>query len=299
MSKLGLNNINKIYLGSTEINKVYLGSNLIYGNTVTTPNFAFGLQNIGSFSGNVIENRDTNTSSETDQTANSYLTQTPVADITAVTLYNQGSTAMTNQLEQTSATAQPNGYTSGSINTDSNGNPVLKFDGINDFLETNDSNLLALNTGVSPEHSIILVCEFDTVPSATEVLYEFRQNGDTDDLCRFHYTTTTGELQVLYRDPNRTVRYQENCGSISANTQYIIEIYVGSVLNVFVNGTQVVTNVAQATTIAHAPDSFGYGSNGDGSNNWFDGALKEIQLFDSNKLTDRTAIYNNINNRWS
>ena len=259
------------------------------------PNFAFGLQNILSYSGNVVRARD-NGVGEADYTASGYTSISTANDVLAVTLYNQGSDSITNQLTNGTAAEQPKGYISGTIETDSNGNPVAVFDGSNDYLESTDSNLLGVFSGLNPSYSYIMVLE-PTTSGTGENLLDIRDSVNTSNWQLFRWNGT--EFRFLGRNSAGSFMYDETVTGKSLNNQYIVEFYsTGSNFTVYINNVLELNNVAQSSA-TYTPDTFGFGANATTGGANFQGFIKEFQIFNSDVSSQREIIYNDISTRWS
>ncbi len=150
--KLGANDISAVKIGSTDVNKVYLGSNLVWEKASPLlldlyPNAsaAYSLRKLrNAYSGPAITVRRSSDDAEQDIGFDvngdldtvSLLSFVGSGDGFVVAWYDQSGNG--NHVMQFALTSQPQIVNSGSVNLE-NGKPCAVLDGVNDYLESQNS----------------------------------------------------------------------------------------------------------------------------------------------------------------
>ena len=191
---------------------------------------AYSLQDINGQVGNVVRVRRSSDNAERNFTANGVtdgelISFCGAGDGFVTTLYDQSGSG--NDATQTTAASQPQIVDSGALVTDSNGNPSLDFDGVDDFLENSAS--IALTS-----QSTFILSEIDY--TAPAFCGGFSQSDSNEDFSRADL-----HIPLLRNGSNNQVQVFDGgtIASFSPTDQTLFlttAIHSGSLLSPFFNG---------------------------------------------------------------
>lgn len=199
------------------------------------------------------------------------------------TFYDQSGLNL--NLTQTSATAQPQIFQSGSTILVNN-LPSLKFDGSNDFL--NGGNILNIGTNSFTGFSFVSV---NTTNSAIYSKSLFNNANSRYSLWHFansleHFLITTGTetASTLYSTPFKRL--------------LTTQIIRGTSNTIFADGSQIAINSSVSNYTMNSTRRFLMGAYNDGSDSGIvlplNGNISEMVIYLSNQSSNRTAIETNI-----
>jgi len=306
--KLGTNDIGSVYLGTNAVQKVYLGTNLVWSasslllDTYTGAAAAYSLRKLRSgYSGNAIKvRRSVGSPAETDigfvdneldiATLESFCSGT---DGFVTTWYDQSGNGY--DATQTTASNQPKIVSSGSVLTDSSGNPIIKYGSSPSvsYLVTSTITMgndeLTIFVYRNVQDSIQMVAELSTSTSTnTGSFYVSTYNGGYESPLSRGSATVSATQKALFTTPTLGTRIVEtDYHKISTD---LTQIYV--------NGTQGTDGTGDkgSGTFNDYPLYFGARA---GSVIPFTGFLSEFIMYKQNELSNRTGIETNINDFYS
>ena len=212
-------------------------------------------------------------------------------DATVTTWYDQSGNG--NDATQTLDDAQPKIAEAGSLLTDG-----IDFDGVDDFLETNNSDLsniseLSLFTVLKPLTGLdtnVAVSAGSTVASTAYGGWKLNLNG---------YTLDRAELQTQAKGSATVTSVHK---TYTSNVSLISAILNGTNATVSVNGVAGTASTSMVTPQNNGPDvrrlRIGCQFTFQPANHHV-GGIKEVVLYDSDQSANRVAIEANINGRYS
>lgn len=186
-----------------------------------------------------------------------------------------------NHVVQTTIGNQPKIVSSGSLLTQG-GNPCINFDGTDDFLNKPTYTQGAL----SQPNTAFAVGKLDTLTNVNRKLFD----GDLSTARNTLFLQNIGGGRFAYFSGN--VR---NTGELGDANQHLFSVfYSGSSSLLRIDGTQKATGNAGSGSM----NGIVIGANHDTANNFWDGDIQEIIIFDSNQLANQPAIEANIANQY-
>jgi len=191
-----------------------------------------------------------------------------------VTWYDQSDTVSPKNATQSSASAQPQIVSSGSVIAE-NGKPSVQFDGTDDALS------VSLTSVLTQPNSIIVTHKFDNLIDANHDLIDSFPNTN-----RTLLDTRNGNYRIFAGTSEDT--------SLPYNTSQTLAfaIFDGSSSSLSIN------NNVESSLIAgsNGLDSFKIGNT---SSNYLLGSIQEIVIYNSDQSSNRSGIETNINDFYS
>lgn len=250
---------------------------------------AYSLRKIGSEP--VVQLRRASDSDEKDFTASELIdgtaeTWASSGDAFVRYLYDQSGSG--NHAGQSTHDAQPKLISSGSI-INENGKPAMMFDGVDDYLEAVDSDLVTGNSA----YTVLWVSKSNTIINSD---YYFGINAEN---------LGSGDGRTVSMTPELAVRVSGNCifsDSASGSQELLTLSYDGTTIqnhSLHIDGaSSAVDRTANGTSPmnVHAGDFRigGWGSAGQVLN----GTMQEIIVYDSDQSANRVGIETNINEHY-
>lgn len=276
--------------------------------SLPTPEFAVGLKAINGFSGDVVTARETGGDTEQSFTASEVVGSGAGSlddfiganDARLKFLLNQGSLALTNELGQTTNADQPAIATSGSVLTDSNGNPIIDFQSTKSLITTDSILMNDMLTSNILDFSCFFLYEYTSNTDVQIGLIDFRSTDLTD---RFAVTQLTDAYPGGSSGGNIRTRFDDNGSGVDSsiltapnavNTQRLLSFFcVSGTFYYYMDGS-FLSSVVQSTNPFNLQKIIvGWTSASQ------EIKLKEIQLYSGDLRTDRVSIESDINARWS
>jgi len=305
--KLGTNDISSVYLGTNGVSKVYLGSTEVWSSftglldTYTGAAAAYSLRQLSStYTGSAIRVR--RSSDNTEQNIGFVNNELDTTSLTSfcgagngfvTTWYDQSGNGR--NATQTTASSQPQIVSSGSVITE-NGKPAAQFDGIDDYLNYNQSasNLFASNfsficvnnvTGGSTRK--FLIEPTSTSSNVYNPSVEYNQAFPTT-LRLFSGDATVGPIATT------------SSNHFNANSQRLVSALKNgtTIQELFVNNTSEGSTSPSATPVINIT-GYNIATYRDANDRFFGGNMQEIILYNSYESTNRTGIETNINSFYS
>jgi hypothetical protein len=178
-----------------------------------------------------------------------------------------------------------------------NGEPALRFDGVDDFLPGPTSNIL---TASNPALSVFSVAQKSARTGTSNNAAALLAFGDLTPQRLYLIRAEINELIRVYIEANLLLVRTPNSASNWSSSQFLYShIDNGTNLNAYQNNTQVLTN--STTTIGTFGADYGYNigkTQEDATGHWI-GSQQELIIYLSSQSTDRTTIQNNINRFYS
>jgi hypothetical protein len=180
-----------------------------------------------------------------------------------------------NDASNSTASEQPKIYDANNGLVKENGKAALDFDGRDDEL--------ILNIPIKTPLSLFAVHYFNVLR-----FHGIIGNFDVSDNI-FYRFIESGDLEVA---PSNSSLMET---SINKQQQYISDFHLNSTLGeLYVDNTQKDTNNGASNTYSNNP--FTIGNSGPDSENFLNGEIQELIIYDdNNKLSERADIYSNIN----
>lgn len=177
-----------------------------------------------------------------------------------------------------------------------NGEPALRFDGVDDFLPGPTSNIL---TASNPALSVFSVAQKSARSGNSNAAAALLAFGDLSPQRLYLIRADGNEAIRAYIQSNSVTRFPTSTTDWSASQFLYSHIDDGTNLNAYQNNTQVHTN--QTTTIGTFGADYGYniGKTQDDTGGHWIGAQQEMIIYLSSQSTNRTTIQNNINRFYS
>lgn len=201
----------------------------------------------------------------------------------------------TRNVRQTTNASQPQ-ILRGGVIFYINGEPALRFDGVNDFLPGPTSNIL---TASNPALSVFSVAQKSARTETSNNAAALLAFGDLTPQRLYLIRVVVNELIRIYIESNSQTRFPTSATNWSSSQFLYSHIDDGTNLNAYQNNTQVLTN--ETTTIGTFGADYGYNigkTQDDATGHWI-GALQELIFYLSSQSTDRITIQNNINRFYS
>ena len=184
-----------------------------------------------------------------------------------------------NDAEQPSSTLRPKIVSSGTVIVDANGKPAVEFDGSNDFITS------SFTASAQP-----VFYAFVFAPdSTTAKMRVFDGNGSDSLNNRNNLVLESSSIYSL--DAGNTI----TGGTTTANQQLISIDLDTSNSFVYKNGAQIISGNAGTRGV----NSIRLGTTPTAANQFFDGTMQEVILWDSEQSANRTGIETNINTFYS
>jgi hypothetical protein len=288
--KLGSSDISAVKIGSTDVSKVYIGSTEVWSSftglldTYTGAAAAYSLRQLKSGVTNAIEVRIDTTGQPTYDIGfvNGELDVTTLEgyctgglDAYVTTWYDQSGNG--NDATQTSASAQPQIVSSGSVITE-NGKPAVQFDGSNDLLRS--INTFAVGTS---NRTYFHVLKANT---STDILYSYGDFSATGAYWSHasHSVVGVNGGNKFWANSPQTSQSLSVLQSLGTNVTDV-DFYLNSNLQTSTSSASAVINTA--TT-----DLF-IGNNT--TTSYLNGVIQELVFYNSDQSSNRTGIETNIN----
>jgi len=291
--KLGSSDISAVKIGSTDVNKVYIGSTEVWSSftglldTYTGAAAAYSLRLLRTaYTGDAIEVRRASDNTTQDiGFVNNELDVTSLesfcsgTDGFVTTWYDQSGNG--NDAEQTTASAQPQIVSSGSVITE-NGKPALDFDGSNDYLRS--INTFAVGTS---NRTYFHVLKANT---STEILYAYGNFSATGAYWSHaaHSVVGVNGGNKFWANAPQTSQSLSVLESLGTNVTDV-DFYLNSNLQTSTSSVSAVINTA-TTDIFIGNNTL---------TSYLNGVIQELVFYNSDESSNRTGIETNINSHYN
>lgn len=191
--------------------------------------------------------------------------------------------------EQPTAGNQPKIVSNGAITTDSNGNPAIDFDGVDDFLEMDESTNPFDSDG---DLSLFIYCDYSTTTVGGQA-YAYKFGASTAGT-RFGRAYST-QMRIFHHDGSNDAFVQttsvpsgDNLFSSVLDKSANVSFYQNGSLIGTANATVLTSNIDASPKVIGAGSTTAVAAYG--------APITEIVVYPSDQSSNRAAIETNINN---